>query len=161
MSMSLKLPSVMYCPSRMMVTLSTIWDSSSSLCEMYTIPLPSSLSFRMIRKRSSISFAVREDVGSSMIRILASMESAFAISTICCLDTGRSPTIWSGLMSIRRSSRTLLASFRIFALFKDKPPFTSLPRNMFSVTVKCLHMFNSWWIMATPASWACFGVRSS
>ena len=115
----------------------------------------------MIRKSSSISFAVREEVGSSMIRIFAWIESAFAISTICCLDTGRSPTVCLGSMSIFRSPRIFAASASISRSFKTIPLTFSLPRNMFSATDKWRHMFNSWWMIATPTSCACFGVRLS
>ena len=66
-----------------------------------------------------------------MISIFALMESAFAISIICCLDTGRSPTTWRGSMSTPSSSRYLRASFSIFALFSTKPDFISRPRYIF------------------------------
>lgn len=110
---------------------------------MYTMPHPFSLRLWMIRNKSSISLAVRAEVGSSIIRIFAWVDSALAISTICCLDTNRSPTTWCGSKSIFSSSRIFLASSSI-SLFDRTMSFTfSRPRNMFSVTDRCLHMFNS------------------
>ena len=99
-------------------------------------------------------------MGSSIIRIRALVDRALAISTICCLDTGRSPTTWWGSMSIFSSSSTRLASCSIFRLDSTIPRRSSRPRNMFSATDRCRHMFSSWWMMATPISWACLGVRS-
>ena len=140
---SLKFIEVMYCPSRMMVTLSTMCWSSSSLCEIYTIPQPFDFKSRIIRNKSSISLAVSADVGSSMIRILALVESAFAISTICCMDTGRSPTTCCGRKSIFSSSRILCASASISEFESMIPFFFSLPRNIFSATERWRHIFNS------------------
>ena len=45
----------------------------------------------MTLNSSSISFSEREDVGSSRIRSLASIEIAFATSTSCCMPTLRLP----------------------------------------------------------------------
>ena len=141
---SLKSLSMMYWPSRMMVTRSTMACSSSRRWDMYTIPRPSAFSWRMIRNSSSISLAVREEVGSSMMRIFALTDRALAISTICCLETGRSPTVCLGSRSIFKSPRIRRASASISLSFRVSRPAFSRPRNMFSVTVRWRHMFNSW-----------------
>ena len=141
--MSAKLPSVMYLPSRMMVTRSTMCCSSSSRWLMYTMPLPSSLSWRMMRNISSISFSVSAEVGSSMMRIRALVDSALAISTICCMETFRLPTIVVGSRWMDRDFRILPASSFISRWERTRPFFFSRPRNMFSATVRCWHMFSS------------------
>ena len=68
---------------------------------------------RMMRNRSSISRAVKAEVGSSMMRMRASIDSALAISTICCLEMGRSPTTVRGEMSILSRPSTSAASASI------------------------------------------------
>ena len=50
----------------------------------------------MISSSAATSVSVRAEVGSSMITILALVESAFAISTICCSATERSRTVAPG-----------------------------------------------------------------
>ena len=80
-------------PSRMTVIRSAISSISSSLWDMYTIVIPCSLRFRMIRKRFCTSAGVRDDVGSSKNRIFALRETDFAISTSCCCETLRSRTM--------------------------------------------------------------------
>ena len=50
---------------------------------MNTMATPRDLSFRMILKSDSVSFPDREEVGSSIIMILALMLTALMISTIC------------------------------------------------------------------------------
>lgn len=117
---------VMYWPSRVMVTRSTMCWSSSSRWEMYTIPQPFSFRSRMMRNRSSISRAVRAEVGSSMMSTRALVDNALAISTICCLDTGSSPTTCRGSRSIFRPSRIRRASSSI-SLLARAIPRRSLP----------------------------------
>ena len=51
---------------------------------MKMIAVPCSRKRRTRRNRSATSLSVREEVGSSMIRMRALMEKALAISTICC-----------------------------------------------------------------------------
>ena len=114
----------------------------------------------MMTNRSSISLEVSAEVGSSMMRMRALVDSALAISTICCLETARSPTTVSGSMLIFRRSSTACAS-RFISRLESRTPFVfSLPRKMFSATDRWAHMFSSWWMMATPSSCALRGVRS-
>ena len=114
----------------------------------------------MMTKRSSISLEVSAEVGSSMMSTRALVESALAISTICCLETARSPTTMSGSMSMFRRPRIAPAS-RFISRSESTPDLVrSRPRKMFSATVRCWHMFSSWWMIATPISCAFLGVRS-
>ena len=107
------------------------------------MPQPLAFSSWMMRNRSSISRAVRAEVGSSIISTLALVDRALAISTICCLDTGSSPTTCLGSKSIFSSFRMLFASASILALSSLMPLRFSLPKNIFSATDRCLHMFSS------------------
>ena len=162
-SVSTKFIDVMYCPSRMMVTRSTMCCNSSSRWEIYTMPQSGiAADCRMMRNSSSISFAVSAEVGSSMIRTLALMESALAISTICCLETGRSPTVSLGEMSMLRSSENPLG-LRLHARARSRTGrlVPSHARGTcFLRRSGARHMFSSWWMIATPSACACFGVRS-
>ena len=80
------------CPSRRTVTRSASAKISPSRCETKIVATPSPRSRRTSPKSASTSSSVSELVGSSRISTRASIESARAISTICC---------WSG-----RSRRT-------------------------------------------------------
>src|SRR6516164_3133109 len=70
-------------PSRRTEMRSPTCRNSSNRCEMYTIPIPRACRVLMREKSRSISVFERLAVGSSMMRIFDSYESAFAISTIC------------------------------------------------------------------------------
>ena len=88
-------------PRRITVIVSAMARTSRSLWVMKTIALPSSRSERITSISSSISCGVSTAVGSSKIRYLASLASAFKISTRCCTPTGRSSTSASGSTSSR------------------------------------------------------------
>ena len=72
------------CPSRSTVTRSASSKTSCSRCETKMIPTPSSRRVRTSEKSDATSSSVSELVGSSRTRTRASIESARAISTICC-----------------------------------------------------------------------------
>ena len=91
-------------PSRKTIMRSAICCNSSILCEMYDIHTPCFFNPRMISKSASTSLSVRADVGSSKTRISAFLESALAISTICCLPTVNSLTLSVGIKSVIFSS---------------------------------------------------------
>jgi len=55
-----------------------------------------------------------------------------------------SPTIAVGSMSMRSFLRISSALRFISFCESTMPRFFSRPRNMFSATVRCWHMFNSW-----------------
>ena len=76
-------------PRRMTVILSAIARTSRSLWVMKTMALPSSRSDRITVISSSISCGVSTAVGSSKIRYVASLASAFKISTRCWMPDGQ------------------------------------------------------------------------
>ena len=88
-------------PRRITVILSAIARTSRSLWVMKTMALPSSRSDRITAISSSISCGVSTAVGSSKIRYVASLASAFKISTRCWTPTGRSSISASGSTASR------------------------------------------------------------
>ena len=128
---------------------------------MYTMAQPWLRSSLTMRNISSISALERAEEGSSITSTLALMRRALAISTICCRPTGRSPTMVSGSRSWMPSLASCSTACRFISAVSRRPPLTiSRPRNMLLATVRCWHMFSSWWMMATPSSWACLVFRS-
>ena len=67
---------------------------------------------RMMSCSTRTSASLSAAVGSSMIRIRASYDSALAISTICCLATVSPPTTWVGCNG--RCSRSMSSWARAF-----------------------------------------------
>ena len=67
--------------------------------------VPACVIVRMMPKRLSVSSAVREAVGSSMMMIFASRENALAISTSCCWAAERAETRAPGARGMDRRSR--------------------------------------------------------
>ena len=63
------------------------------------IPTPLARKSSIIANNSLISDSVNAAVGSSKTIILASIDNALAISTICCLPTVKFPTFSCGLIS--------------------------------------------------------------
>ena len=61
------------------------------------MPRPASLQVADDREQRSTSVSVSAEVGSSMMMSRASVDSARAISTICCSATERSRTSASGI----------------------------------------------------------------
>ena len=93
------------------------------------IATPLSRSERIIRWRCSTSRSVMADVGSSMMIRRASVEMAFAISTICIWATLSVFITRRGLMSICHLSKTAWASAIICFLSTSPKRFTgSRPR---------------------------------
>ena len=90
------------------------------------------------RNSASVSRSVSAAVGSSIMRILASKDSALAISTICCVATVRSPTFASGFRLSPTRSRRALVSSRIFLgdRLNRVPENCSRPKKMFCSTVR-------------------------
>ena len=84
--------------------------------------------------RSSASRGDREAVGSSMISILAFIDSALAISTSCCWPTVSEPTEAVGLRFASMESSSFFASRFIFGQSMKGPILNSWPMNMFSAT---------------------------
>ncbi len=148
-------------PSRMTVTRSEIFLSSSRRCEMCTMPWPRSRRWRVMRKSSSISVSVRAAVGSSMIRTSGLYENALAISTICCWATARLETRARGSRWMWSSSNSSSAlRFSAFSL-RTNPRRGSRPMKMFWATVRWPARLSSWWMIAIPRSWAALGLAIS
>ena len=82
-------------PSRRTVTVSASDSTSWRKCDTYTIVAPRSCRARISSNSRSDSSAVRADVGSSMMKRLASRAIARRISTFC----------WSATVSVRGSAR--------------------------------------------------------
>jgi len=119
-------------PSRMIVTESEIASISFSLWEIMMQVMPCSLSWRMRPSRCAESASLSADVGSSRISSFTSFDSAFAISTSCCLPTPMSITrvVADSFRPTRPRSSVALAlvSFQSIQPARD----CSLPRKMFS-----------------------------
>ncbi len=127
---------------------------------MWTTPTPFSHSWRMMRNRSPISASASAAVGSSMMRTSALCDSAFAISTICCLATVRSETRARGSIArwSRSSSARAFSSMALSSSRKRTRRRGSWPMKMFWATVRCGMRFSSWWIMLIPRAWAARGL---
>ena len=104
---------------------------------MYTTVMPSLLSRRMILNRRSLSVAVSELVGSSMIISEALFDRALRISTVCRWAIGS-----LSMMSVALSSKpyVLIISCAIAFIFlmsmNGKPDISgSLVRKMFCATL--------------------------
>ena len=79
-----------------------------------------------------------------------SLESAFAISTSCCLPTPMSPAGTLGFTSRpTRRSRSAALALVSFQLMNPRVA-RSLPRKMFSATDRNGDRASSWWMMTTP-----------
>ena len=102
---------------------------------MNTMATPRDLSFRMILKSDSVSFPDREEVGSSIIMILALMLTALMISTICFWAMVRDLTRDFALIFSSYSSKRAWACWNI-SFHWTMPCFIGyLPINTFSATV--------------------------
>ena len=123
-------------PSLRTVIRSATYETSFNLCVMIIEVSPSSLNPRSISSSIFESSSFSDEVGSSRIRSLTFFESAFAISTSCCLPVPISLIKTDGL-SLRP---TLLICSP--ALTKVSPQLIfpillalSFPRNIFSAIV--------------------------
>jgi len=119
-------------PSRSTVTVSAIFTTSRSLCEIMMIVAPSSRSSRRRRSRLSLSSSLSEDVGSSSMMIFAFFESVFAISTNCCAPTRNAPTFVVGLTSSRTFFNIFSDSSIVRCQSTSRPFINSCPKKMFS-----------------------------
>ena len=121
----------------------------------------------MAWNRNAVSACDRLEVGSSMMRMRASTERAFAISTIC----------WRPMVSVLKmvpgsvSRPTIFKKRRVsdWMWARSMNPFQcgSRPRKMFAPTSRLVARLSSWWIIAMPISRAargdstCIGTPSS
>ena len=140
----------MTAPSRRTVIVSATDSTSLSLCEIRTHAMPLERNSRRSWSRACESFSLSDDVGSSRISSSTSLDSAFAISTSCCLPTPR----WEIFVSGVSSRPTFLSSSIALAcdLLQLMTPRVacSLARKMFSVIDRCGTSASSWWMMTMP-----------
>ena len=113
---------------------------------MYIIAIPFFLKFSITLKRFSVSTSVKAVVGSSIIIILAFLVKAFAISIICFSPTLRVLTSLSGSISQPICSKNilLLSSNNFLFILPVNLLCFSLPKNIFSETVKLFKTLSSW-----------------
>ncbi len=148
-------------PSRSTDMRSASSKTSSIRCETKIVDTPSSRSFRTTAKRDSTSSSVRELVGSSRISRRASIDSARAISTICC-RSGRSRRTGSDGSS-SSPSRSMAARARVRVVFQStRPPRRAIrcPRKMFSAIERSGASVVSCVTVAMPWRSASVGVRN-
>ena len=136
---------LMYLPRRIMVHSSAEDIISLSLWVITMMVLPLLTRSCMIWISFSISCGVRTAVGSSRIRISAPRYRAFKISTRCCIPTEISSILASGSTSKPYSS-TISRTFSRARFGSRTPPalVTSLPKTIFSVTVKFSTNIKCW-----------------
>ena len=115
----------------------------------------------MISSSSSVSCGVSTAVGSSRMRIWASLTRALMISTRCCTPTGRSSTRASGSTSRLYFCDSSSTWLRAPSMSRNAPLVSSWPSITFSATVKTGTSMKCWWTMpipasiASPGSWKC------
>ncbi len=98
----------------------------------------------MTENRFWTSFSVKDEVGSSIIKIWVFKTKALLISTICWLATERSPTLSRGEKETFSSFKTCWLFLSISARSKaPAKPTGSLPKNIFSATVSSRTTVNS------------------
>ncbi len=86
--------------------------------------------------KSTVSCGVRTAVGSSKIIKFAPLTRVFIISTLCFIPTEISFTFsFEGTGNPNASDCSLTNSYA-FSIFTDKPFFGSIPKIIFSATVK-------------------------
>ena len=132
-------------PSLSTVSRSPIRRTSSSRWEMYTTPIPDSVSRRITRNRLSTSSVSSTDDGSSMITRRALWDSARAIATIWRRAADSRPTSADGEISGWPScSSSVRARSRAAALRIQPKVDNSCPSRMLSAT-DMLSMTSSSW----------------
>ena len=111
------------------------------------------------RKRLATSSESRTADGSSMMISLASWESARAIETTCLPAAESCSTSVVGEM-LEWPSRLSISRVRAWTAERWVKPatLTSLPRKMFSATVRPSTTSSSWYMVAIPARSAAIGV---
>ena len=139
-------------PRRMTVIRSATALISRSLWLIITTDRPLALSCRMISSSSSVSCGVSTAVGSSRMRIWASLTRALMISTRCCTPTGRSSTRASGSTSRLYFCDSSSTWLRAPSMSRNAPFVSSWPSITFSATVKTGTSMKCWWTMPIPAS---------
>ena len=128
----------------MTVTRSETARISSNLCVIKMMDFPSLTRFFMICSSSSISEGVNTAVGSSKIKISAPRYNVFKISTRCCAPTEISSTFAVGSTAKPYFSDSSLMSLIAFRISKTPFLVVSLPKMIFSATVKASTSMKCW-----------------
>ena len=108
-------------PSRMIVIRWQEANTSSSRCEMNRTAAPPSRRVAITSNNRATSTEVRAAVGSSITSTLASVDNAFAISTICWSATDR-PRAWRSGSRITPSRAKISAAARFIELRSIRRP---------------------------------------
>ncbi|CAM5592942.1 hypothetical protein SALBM217S_07078 [Streptomyces griseoloalbus] len=137
-------------PSRRMVTESATRRISFSLCEMMIEVMPCFFSSRIRSRSLPLSSSFSAAVGSSRISSFTFFDSAFAISTSCCLPTPMSATRVSGWSSSPTRRSTSVACLSVSFQLMNPRVACSLPRKMFSARERYGTSASSWWMMTMP-----------
>ena len=113
---------------------------------------PRALRSAMTRNRISTSAALSAEVGSSMIRMRASSDTALAISTSCCWPMRRSSTSMSGPDAGFQPLEELCGARRSCALWSILRSRLVISRvaKMFSATDRLPNRLSSWNTMPMP-----------
>ena len=144
-------------PSRSTTTLSAHCSTSFRRCEMKITATPLALSSAITFRRRAVSEAVRLDVGSSMMTMRASSDSALMISTSWRWASERSATGVSASKSqpSRRSSGATFALIAVRSISFNGPPKTgSRPIITLAATSRLSKRLSSWCTKAMPAAMA-------
>src|SRR2546428_332268 len=133
--------------------------TSSNLCEMKMTARCSPAINRRVWNRSSASWGVSCEVGSSRIRTLAPRYSALRISTRCCSPTDSCQIRARGVTGIRdRCARSAIRPSTTRGSNKSPRSAASrCPSTRFSATVKEPASRKCWWTIPMPASIASRG----
>ena len=118
---------------------------------------PSFLRSRSVLKSSSTSCGTKTAVGSSKIKIFAPRYNTLRISIRCLSPTPSSLTNTSGSTARPFSAAISEICLRAFAKSKRIPFFGSLPKTIFSKTVKLSANIKCWCTMPIPESIASEG----
>ena len=101
------------------------------------IVIPCALSWRMVSNRRSDSCLLRADVGSSMMTSFALIDSACAMTTICCRAIDRDPARSVGRTSaFKRSNRICDRSLIFDQSIRPRRLGSGSPKKIFSAAVK-------------------------
>ena len=139
-------------PSRSTVMRSATRATSFNLCEIRIEAMPCSLNATSRSSSAALSVSFRLAVGSSRIKRRTRLESAFAISTSCCLPTPRSVTSVSGCS--RRPTWASSSRVRRCTASRSIMPnrLGRCDRKMFSAIDISGIRASSWWMMMIPSA---------
>ena len=145
------------CPDLITDISSAISKTSSNLCEINNTVTP--LSFRSFKflNNSSTSWGTNTAVGSSKINIFAPLYKTLIISTLCFSPTLSSSTYWSrSILSEYRFITFWISDLYLANLIFFKNGL-SIPKIIFSKTVRFFANIKCWWTIPIPKFIASLG----